>query len=322
MAKRYAIGIDLGGTYVKSALVDRSGKLSFRTKLRTADYKTREALIDALAATVKEILKKAKLRPRDLAGVGVGVPGPVDFGRGFVHYLTNVRGWKNVALKKILSAKLKIPVGVDNDVNLMTLGEYFFGAGKKSKVLVCMTLGTGVGGGIIIGGELYRGTSSVAGEIGHIPLKEDGLPCNCGGYGCLERYVGNNYLVEEIKDKIRCGAPTLIKGLVRDDLSSITPEVISRAAQKGDSLAITLWRDIGVRIGTVLCGVVNLLNPDKIVIGGGLADAGEVLFKPIRETVRKRAITISRRTVKITKAKLGLDAGIVGAAALMFKGEA
>lgn len=315
---KFALGIDLGGTYVKLALVDTKGRISHRAKLSTAAYRRRAELVDALVSEVGAILKKARLSPKGLLGVGIGVPGLVDFERGLVYYLTNVPGWENTPLKRLLAARLKVPVLVDNDVNLMALGEYRFGAGKGAKDLVCITLGTGVGGGIIIDGLLYRGSTFSAGEIGHMPLKEEGLPCNCGGSGCLERYVGNRYITEEIRKKIRGGSPTIIKKLVKDDLSAITPEVISKAAKEGDRLSIAFWNAVGKRIGVTLSGIVNLLNPERIIIGGGIAEAGDMLLKPIRETVNKRALPVPRKAVKILKAGLGNDAGIIGAAALFF----
>ncbi len=314
--KKHAIGIDLGGTYTKLALVDKKGNLFYRTKLETEAFNTKEELLSAIVAETEGILRKARLTCKDLGGVGVGVPGIVDFKRGLIHYLTNVPGWNNVPLKKILEKRLKSPVLVDNDVNLMALGEYRFGAGKGARDLVCITLGTGVGGGIIIGGGIYRGASSAAGEIGHMPLKEHGMPCNCGSVGCLERYVGNRYIVHEIKNKIRSGSASLIMKLVKGDLSLVTPEIISRAAKRKDKLAVDLWREVGRRVGTTLSGVINLLNPERIIIGGGLAEAGEVLFKSIRDTVDKKALPVTKSAVKIVKAKLGSDAGVVGAAAL------
>lgn len=314
--KRFAIGIDLGGTYTKLALVDKRGRLFHKATISTVAYNTREALLDSITDKIDKILKSVRLTANDLLGIGIGVPGLVDFERGLIYYLTNVPGWKNVLLKKFLEKRLKAKVLIDNDVNLMALGEYRFGAGKGTKNLVCLTLGTGVGGGIILGGELYRGSSSVAGEIGHMPLKQDGLSCNCGSFGCLERYVGNRFIVDEIKNKIRAGKYTLIRKLVKGNLSLITPEVISCAAKRNDKLAVDFWQEIGKRIGITLSGVINLLNPERVIIGGGLANAGQILFKSIRDTVDKRALPINKRTVKILKAKLGADAGIVGAAAL------
>ncbi len=315
---KFAIGIDLGGTYTKLALVDTKGKVSNRTKLSTAAYRTRAGLIAAIVAEVNAVLAKARLSPRKILGVGIGVPGIVDFRRGRVYNLTNVPGWENTPLKGMLEAKLDLPVLVDNDVNLMALGECRFGAGRGAKNLVCITLGTGVGGGIIIDGALYRGSAFSAGEVGHMPLKERGLPCGCGSYGCLERYVGNRYIVDELKGKIRRGSPTLIKKLVNNDLSAMTPEIISKAALKGDRLSIDFWNTVGERIGVTLAGIVNLLNPERIIIGGGVADAGEPLFKSIRRTVGERALPVPGKAVKILKAKLGNDAGIIGAAALFF----
>lgn len=314
--KRFAIGIDLGGTYTKLALVDKRGRLFHKATISTVAYNTREALLDSITDKIDKILKSVRLTANDLLGIGIGVPGLVDFERGLIYYLTNVPGWKNVLLKKFLEKRLKAKVLIDNDVNLMALGEYRFGAGKGTKNLVCLTLGTGVGGGIILGGELYRGSSSVAGEIGHMPLKQDGLSCNCGSFGCLERYVGNRFIVDEIKNKIRAGKYTLIRKLVKGNLSLITPEVISCAAKRNDKLAVDFWQEIGKRIGITLSGVINLLNPERVIIGGGLANAGQILFKSIRDTVDKRALPINKRAVKILKAKLGADAGIVGAAAL------
>lgn len=317
MAK-FAIGIDLGGTYTKLALVDTSGRIFERAKLSTATYKTKAELVSAIVSEVKAVLKKTHLSPKALLGVGIGVPGLVDFDRGLVYTLTNIPGWKNTPLKGMLEAKLRVPVLVDNDVNVMTLGEFGFGAGKGAKNLVCITLGTGVGGGIIIDGRLYRGCTFSAGEVGHMPLKEEGLSCNCGGYGCLERYVGNRYILEEMKSKIRGGTPTAIKRLVNGDLSAITPEVISKAALRGDRLSINFWNTVGKRIGVTLAGIVNLLNPERIIIGGGIADAGEPLFRSIRKTVNERALPVPKKAVKILKSKLGNDAGVIGAAAQFF----
>ncbi|MFA5149026.1 MAG: ROK family protein [Candidatus Omnitrophota bacterium] len=304
MAK-FAIGIDLGGTYTKLALVSSSGKILRRARLSTQDHVSRDSLLGAIASEIGVLMKKARLTRRQVKGVGIGVPGLVDFSRGVVYDLTNVRGWKNTPVKRLLENKLKIPVLADNDVNVMALGECKFGAGKGARNAVCITLGTGVGGGIIIDGGIYRGSTFSAGEVGHMPLKEEGLSCNCGGYGCLERYVGNRHISEEFRS---------IKG--GDSL--LSPESISIAARKGDKASIELWDRVGKRIGTTLAGIVNLLNPEKIIIGGGVAGAGELIFGPIRKTVKRRAMPVPGRAVRILKAKLGNDAGVIGAAALFF----
>ncbi|MFA5164029.1 MAG: ROK family protein [Candidatus Omnitrophota bacterium] len=303
---KFAIGIDLGGTYTKLALVSPKGKIVERGRLSTSDHPTRDGLLRAIASEIGILLKRARVPRSRVKGVGIGVPGLVDFSKGVVYNLTNVKGWKNTPVKRLLENKLKIPVLADNDVNVMALGECRFGAGKGAVNAVCITLGTGVGGGVIIGGGLYRGSTFSAGEVGHMPLKEDGLKCNCGGYGCLERYVGNRRISEEYRS-MKKGTAALM-----------SPESISIAAKKGDKTAIELWDRVGKRIGTTLAGIVNLLNPEMIIVGGGVAEAGEHLFGPMRETVKRRAMKIPGGAVKIVKAKLGNDAGVIGAAALFF----
>ena len=192
----YTIGIDLGATFVKMGLVDKSGKVYFRRKIETVLSSNRASLIDAVICNVRDIIE---ISGKSVSGVGIGVPGPVDSKKGVVHYFPNIKGWEGVPLKSILEKKLLLRVELDNDVNAMTLGEFVFGAGKDCNNLVCLTLGTGVGGGIIIDGKLYRGGSMCAGEIGHMPINETGPKCNCGGIACLERYIGNKYILERAK---------------------------------------------------------------------------------------------------------------------------
>ncbi|MDP2980819.1 MAG: ROK family protein, partial [Candidatus Omnitrophota bacterium] len=180
----YAIGVDLGATFVKIGLVDNKGKVYFRRKIETPPGADKTLLIDSIVNNVKDVIKKSG---KQVYGIGIGVPGPVDSQKGIVHYFPNIKGWKEVPLKAILEKKLGLRVTLDNDVNAMTLGEFVFGAGKGCDNLVCLTLGTGVGGGIIIEGKLYRGGSMTAGEIGHMPINETGPLCNCGGIACLER---------------------------------------------------------------------------------------------------------------------------------------
>ncbi len=309
MAKKLTLAIDVGGTNIKLALVDRRGKIKSKKVFPTYKHHKKGLIIDLLFY-IENLLLELKLKKNDLSGVGIGLPGIVDTSRGLVHSLTNIAGFKNVPLKNILEKKLLWPVFIDNDSNLMALGEYRFGAGQGSRNIVCLTLGTGVGGGLIINGKLYRGSYFSAGELGHIPLSETGLRCNCGGWGCLETYLGNTYLVKEAQDKIDNRRTVLSK-------VNLTPEKITLAAKKGDKLAIEIWEKAGERLGTALVGIVNLLNPEKIIIGGGLAQAGRFLFNPIRKTIKQRAMYFPAKKVKILKAQLGENAGLIGAAVLV-----
>jgi glucokinase len=270
-----------------------------------------------LADLCVEIIRRSGVRNRDVAAVAIGVPGLVDSDRGVVHELVNIAGFRNIPLKKRVERKTGLTVFVEKDVNLMALGELHYGAGRGARNMVCVTLGTGVGGGIVIDGKLYRGSSLSAGEMGHVPLNERGPRCNCGGIGCLESYIGNKPIARSAIRRIKRGERTIISRLVGGDLAKVTPEVLSRAAAMGDELAVSIWEQVAARLGSVLAGAVNLLNPDVIVIGGGVSKAGRFLFTPLRRAIRERALSVPGRMAKVVRAKLGQDAGLVGGAILV-----
>jgi glucokinase len=314
---RYLIGVDIGGTNIKLALVDKKARLRGKRTFSTTSFKGKSALINGIVSQIEDLISSQGLKKKDIIGVGMGAPGAVDIRTGTVHYLTNIPDWREVPLGSILTERLGIPVFVDNDVNVMALGEVYFGAARGALNLLCITIGTGVGGGLILDGKLYRGSSYAAGEFGHVPINEDGPKCKCGGRACIEAYAGNSYIVRDVIARIKGGQKTLIKKIVKGDLSKITPEIISEADHKGDRFAKKVWMDVGEKIGIGLAGVVNLLNMEKIVIGGGVAEAGKILFDSIKRTINKRAMKLPAKTVKIVKAKLGYDAGLIGAATLV-----
>ena len=305
-----AIGIDIGGTWIKVGLV-RSSRILFAESIPTKKFATPRKLQKGLVETVRIIRQKSKVR---ISGVGIGVPGLVRYPEGIVHTCANLPGWRDVPLKALLQRELHLPVWVDNDVNLMTLGEWVYGAGRGVENLVCMTLGTGVGGGLILEGHLYRGSGGWAGEIGHMPLNQVGPPCSCGGMACLERYVGNKEILQGVRAQLRRGVKSRIPELV-GPRGELTHSIIDRACELGDPLARKIWEQVGIRIGIVCAGLVNLLNPDRIVIGGGISKAGRWLFIPLRKTVRQRAMRGPGK-VEIVPARLGSSAGMIGAAFL------
>ena len=314
----YYLGIDIGATNVKVGLLGKNLEIVYKRIMDTSGFLSREELIDTL---VKEITLLKRKFENKIKGVGIGLPGLINPGKGLVYKLVNIPGWKDVYLKRILEKRIKLPVFIDNDVNVITLAEVTCGSAKGIKNVVCITLGTGVGGGLVIEGKLYRGTNFSAGEIGHIPLNEEGPLCNCGGKGCLERYVGNRYIIAMAVEKIKkAPLPTVIPDLVENDFSKITPEILSKACRRGDLMAKEIWQNIATHIGICLAGVVNLLNPQMIVIGGGVAGAGDILFHGIKKTIRERALDLPAKTVKIVAAKLKENAGIIGAAVLAKEG--
>ena len=305
MAKEFIAGIDLGGTNLKIALLDLRYRIRYKEVLNTQRFTRKEVLISAIVDSVDKILKDNNLSRKNLLGVGLGLPGPIDYEKGIVHFFPNIPGWKEVKLKNILERKLRLPVFVDNDAKVMSLAEHKLGAAKGSTNAVCITLGTGVGGGVIINGKLYRGLSNAAGEIGHMPINENGPRCNCRGYACLESYIGNNRILREARK---------IFG------SSITLEKLSYLAKKQNRNAKAIWLKVAERLSVTLVGVVNLLNPDCIVIGGGVAGAGKILFDNIKKIIARRAMSVQAKHVKVFKAKLGNSAGLIGAAILVKEG--
>ncbi|HOW43126.1 MAG TPA: ROK family protein [Candidatus Omnitrophota bacterium] len=305
MAKTFTIGIDLGGTNLKIALFNKNLRCINRHILSTTALGNKDALIAAIIGSVRAILARNRISREQVVGVGMGLPGPIDVEKGVVHFFPNIPGWKDVALERILEKALQLPVRIDNDANVMALAEFKRGAARGSRNAVCITLGTGVGGGLIIDGALYRGSGFAAGEIGHMPVNEEGPDCNCGGSGCLEAYVGNKRILSRARRVFK---------------RQISLEELSRRAQRGDRKAIALWSEVGLKLGVALTGVVNLLNPDCIVIGGGVANAGKILFDTIKETIYIRAMIVQAKQVKVVKAKLGNEAGMIGAALLFERG--
>lgn len=302
MMEKYIIAIDLGGTNLKTALLDSHCNIRNKNVLKTRSLGKKDELMKGIVYSINDILVRNKLKKRDILGIGLGLPGPIDVERGIVHFLPNIPGWRGIKLKNILESKIGLPVFLDNDANLMSLAESRLGAARRFRNVVCVTLGTGVGGGLIIDGRLYRGSTFNAGEIGHIPVNENGPRCNCGGVGCLEVYIGNNKIMQR--------AARLFG-------RHISLEELSALSKKADRKARKVWVDTGRYLGIALAGVVNTLNPDCIVIGGGVANAGKVLFDAIKTTLLKRAMSVQAKHVKVFKSSLGNDAGLIGAAILV-----
>ncbi|MBP7216580.1 MAG: ROK family protein [Candidatus Omnitrophica bacterium] len=305
MAKQYIIGVDLGGTNLKIALCDITFTIKQKAILSTKSFNKKEALISAIAQAITQFLHKSNLAKRYVVGVGLGLPGPVDVNRGLVHFFPNIPGWRNVPLRDMLQKRLGLAVVVDNDANVMALAEFTKGSAVGATNAVCITLGTGVGGGLILDKALYRGSTFAAGEIGHMPLNETGPRCQCSRMACLETYVGNARIEQQAQELFK---------------KKISLEELSQLARQGDARAMAVWRQVGVRLGIALSGVIDLLDPDTIVIGGGVANAGRILFQAVRQTIESRVFPVTGRKVRVCKASLGSDAGMMGAAILAHQG--
>jgi len=307
MNKKYIIAIDLGGTNLKVALLDLKYNIKDREVLGTRRFLEKEELISGIVFSLNRIIKYNGLDKTDILGVGLGLPGPVDSKAGIVHFFPNIPGWKEVRLRDALKKRIGLPVLLDNDAKIMALAEHRLGAARGFNNVLCMTLGTGIGGGIIIGGKLYRGFNNAAGEVGHLPINERGLSCNCGNSGCLEAYIGNSRIIKNAREEFK---------------RNISLEELSLLAAKGNKSAIKIWRNVGRHLGFALAGVVNLLNLDAVVMGGGVANAGKVLFDSAKDSLKNQVMSVQGAHVKIFKAKLGNDAGLIGAAIMVKEGQA
>ncbi len=310
---KLALGIDMGGTGIKMGLVRPDGKLVKTLRFSTPTKRDPEKVVKLVAGHAKAILKLAGRK--QIAGIGIGCAGDIDPQSGIIRVSPNL-GWKHVPLKKLLIRELKYPILVENDANVAAWAAYFVEAKRKVKNLLCVTVGTGIGGGIVIDGKLYRGTSGSAGEIGHMTLFPDGIQCSCGNHGCTERYIGAKAMAAEARRAIESGEPSILSKLAHHDLSNITPLLIQQAARQKDRLALHLWEQAGERLGITLASVVNMLNPEWIVFAGGLSRAGHLLLDPLRRTIRERSFPTPAKTVRLVISKLDQDLGIVGAGLL------
>ena len=315
MAKKYNIGVDIGGTNVKIALVDEKGYIAYSNSVPTRAEMGYEYTIQNIINTIKDSLKESNNDISNIGGIGFGLPGQIDSINGIVRLLPNIPGWVEVPLAKIVSDEFKVPVKLDNDVRVATLGELNFGAGKGCKNLICITVGTGVGSGIVLNGQLVRGASLTAGEIGHVVVeRNNGRICGCGSTGCLEAYASGPSIVQMAKEYMMGGKSTKFKEIAAGN--EVTPFMVFEAAKQGDAVAKRIFTIAGEYLGIALVSVVNLLNPEKIIVGGGVGQAGDLLLDPVRKLIKERCIALSAQAVQIVQAELGESAGVVGASML------
>ena len=315
MAKR--IGIDVGGTNVKIALVDDKGKIIYSNSVPTYANMGYEYTVNNIKQAIRDLMKETKTDSKTIQGIGFDFPGQVDYKKGIVKLAPNIPGWVNVPIAKMIEDEFQIPTKIDNDVRCAALGELNFGAGKGCENFVCITVGTGVGSGLVVNGKLVRGAANAAGEIGHIKLQmNDGPICGCGDTGCLEAFASGPSIVAMAQDYLKSGKSTKFRELAGAE-GEITPYLVAKAAEAGDPVARRIFEIIGTYLGMGLTSVINLLNPEKVIIGGGVAEAGELLLAPVRKTIQERAMVVARESVEIVPAQLGNSAGVIGASMLI-----
>jgi glucokinase len=313
---RFVLGIDIGGTnlVVGSVAEDGSRILATASEPTHAEAGTKDVLErlvgqaeHAIAATRREV------PDAEILGVGVGAPGPLDTKRGIVLLTPNL-GWVNLPLRQIIHDRLGLPAALDNDANCAVLGEWWVGAARGARTAIGITIGTGIGGGLILDGKLFHGASDVAGEIGHTTIDTEGRRCKCGNYGCLEAYASGPNIALRAIEEIEAGAVSRLPSLVGGDLSKITAQTVYQAAADGDDLALEVVNDTAKFLGVGIGNLLNVFNPEVVVVCGGVTLAGDHLFVPLRREAARRAFKPAVAACRIVPGELGGTAGVYGAA--------
>lgn len=315
--KRLAVGVDLGGTNIKSGVVTSEGEVLSFQSIPTEAEKGKQRILDNIELGVRNACESADVELTELACVGIGSPGPLDLNRGMILATPNLP-LKNVHLKAIYERRLGVPVVIENDANAAGYGEAWIGAGRGANCMLMFTLGTGIGGAIVLNGELWHGTDGTGGELGHIVIEYDGELCGCGNRGCLEAYAAAPATVKRLTAALDRGERSAIRALLSSGQPATT-ELIYTVAKQGDQLCRRIIEETGMYLGVAFASYVNIFNPDIIVLHGGMTGAGKMLLDPIRAEIEQRAFEAPAKRVKLIRSVLKGKAGVIGAAGCAFR---
>ncbi|MBI1808488.1 MAG: ROK family protein, partial [Gemmatimonadetes bacterium] len=315
----YVIGVDLGGTKISAGVMPADGsaivaQVTEPTNAADGADGVTARIAAAIETVIAETIAKTGATRKQFWGVGLGAPGPLDRDAGLVIVAPNL-GWNDYPLRDRIVAATGLTATLDNDANCATVGEWWIGAAQGGRNVVGMTIGTGIGGGLILDGKLYHGSSDVAGEIGHTTIDTQGRRCKCGNYGCLEAYASGTAIGERAREALAGGEPSALLVMAGGDLSKVTAQTVYEAAKTGDRIASEVVRETARYIGTGIANLLNVFNPDVVVLAGGVAQAGEDLFGPLRAEVKRRAFKPAVDACRIVPGALGGNAGMVGAVA-------
>ena len=308
MSKKYVVGVDLGGTKIYTALVTLDGSIVKEVTVPTEANKGEDVVLDKILKTIDEVINGIDIK--DIQSIGIGSPGPLDVENGLIVYTPNLP-FKNFNIVKPIVDKYKLKTYLDNDANVATLGEFMFGAGKGSKNMVFITVSTGIGGGAIINGNLFRGSTSNALEIGHATVMKGGPRCGCGNTGCSEAVASGTAIMKRAKEAVASKIETSLK-----NYEDVTTKEVFIEAKNGDQVAKDILDEALAYLGITVANTANTFDPDKIVIGGGVSEGGQLVFDKIEEEMSRRCLKTIYNHCKIEKALLGGKAGVLGAAAL------
>jgi glucokinase len=305
MHKQVVAGIDIGGTKIAVALETLERERIVARRLPTQVELGPDAILENILLSIEEMLAETDA---SLSAIGIGCPGPIDIERGLALSPTNLPEWIDFPLVETIEKRFSVPTVLDNDANAAALGEYFYGAGRGFRDILYVTISTGIGGAIIIGGKIHHGVGSSAGEVGHTIVKPDGLRCLCGTYGCLETIASGLSIARRMKEKL-----STQNGKTVESLEGVTAKTVVEAVSNGDELARSIWDETIKYLAIGIGNAITLIAPEAVVIGGGISSAGDLLLEPLRFQIRKNVTMLPVEKVEILKASLGSESGVYGA---------
>jgi len=315
--KNYIVGIDIGGTNIKAGILYKDGKIILKNSIKTEGDRGADYVLEKITDLIFEMIREAGISKEEVIGIGVGIPGPTNTDTGIVNFCPNMTGWKNYRAAEVLSAKTGFRVKIGNDVNVITLGEMWQGAAVGYKNVLGVTLGTGIGGGLVVGGKLMSGFTGAAGEVGHIKVEKDGKLCGCGQKGCWEAYASATGLIREAASRLAVSKDNKLWEKTQGRIGEIEAKDIFDFAREGDKFCMSLVDYEVDYLAFGLAALINSMNPEIVVIGGGISLAGNILFENLLEKLNEYTLEVALYGVNVVPAKLGNDAGIVGAGALI-----
>jgi glucokinase len=312
------LAIDLGGTKIMAAIISHQGRVMAKENYPTLAKEGPQPVINRIFSAIDHLLGAGNIELSQLYGISIAAAGAIDLKQGVVTSSPNLDGWHDVPLRDIVSSKYKVKTYLINDASAGALGEYHFGVGRGVNNLIFLTVGTGIGGGIIINGSLYLGPSGSAGEIGHTTIDINGPRCSCGNIGCLEILASGTAMAREAIRRISRGERSVLTEMMEGKIENITAEKVGMAAQGGDSLALEVISQAATYLGVGMVNLVNIFNPEMIIVGGGVVRTGDLFLEPARQVVEERAFRLSAQAVRIVPTQLGDNAAVLGAAVFAY----
>jgi len=313
----WVIGIDMGVGFISIVLTNFVGEVVWRRSVEQPSFTNQEICLSTALQLTDEACDYARAQEARLLGIGVSLPGMVDAENGVLVFSPNLQ-WRDVPIRQLFSRRTGLPVFADNDANAAALGEHIFGVARRVQNFIFIIAAVGVGGGLFLNGDLYRGPGGLAGEIGHTSIYADqARPCRCGNWGCWENYANQTALIDRVRARLEVGRSSIISKILEEQNNQLTLDVITQAAEAGDTEALEAIRENGAALGLGIANLINIFNPEMVVIGGALSQAGRFLLPSVQEVVDKRAVRVMRKQTEIRLSAFGPDASMMGAAALV-----